>query len=118
MPKQKIKIKICRYQANDDMKESLSGLEELPRASHTTSIKKKRKVIFMGDSLLRGIGDPTCSLDPIHREYCCLPGARVRDITRKVSSLLQHVTGCHLLLVLHINGDEVATGQSRGTLRF
>jgi len=66
-------------QANEDVGEGPSG--GLPRTSQsascvtTASTKKKRRVIVIGDSLLRGMDSPICRPDPSHREVCCLPGA-------------------------------------------
>jgi len=58
----------------------------------TTSTRKKRRVIVVGDSLLKGTEGPICRTDPSHWEVCCLPGARVRHITRKLPSLVQPIT--------------------------
>jgi len=41
----------------------------------TALAKKKRRVIIIGDSLLRGTEGPISPPDPSHREFCCLPGA-------------------------------------------
>jgi len=65
----------------------------LPRTSQsaphivTAPVKKKRRVIVIGDSLLKGTEDPICRPDPSHREACCLPGARVRDVAAKLPGL-------------------------------
>ncbi|XP_054680227.1 collagen alpha-1(I) chain-like [Grus americana] len=53
----------------------------------TTSTKKKRQVTVVGDSLLRGTEGPVCRADPPFREVCCLTGAHVKDVTRKLPSL-------------------------------
>ena len=48
-----------------------------------TSAKKKQwQVMVIGDSLLSRTEAPICRLDPLFREVCCLPGARIRDVTR------------------------------------
>ncbi|KAK4818826.1 LOW QUALITY PROTEIN: hypothetical protein QYF61_019863 [Mycteria americana] len=76
-----------RYEAlqvepNNNEDDGSSSLEVLPRLSRTTpciktaSIKKKRRVIVIGDSLLKGTQGPTCRPDPLLREVCCLPGAQ------------------------------------------
>jgi len=49
----------------------------------TTSTRKKRQVIVVGPSLLRGTESPKFQADPPHREICSLPGAWVRNIARK-----------------------------------
>jgi len=79
----------------------------LPRTSQsaprgtTASAKKKRRVIVIGDSLLRGTEGPICRPDPSHREVCSLPGARVRDAAVRPSDY-------YPLLVMQVGGDEVA----------
>ncbi|KAK4810861.1 hypothetical protein QYF61_008833 [Mycteria americana] len=96
---------------NEDVNPSTP--EERPRPERhtpritTTSTKKKRCVIVVGDSLLRGTEGPICHADTSHREVCCLPGARVRDITRKLPSLVEP-SDYYLLLLFHVGGDEVA----------
>ncbi|RMC05489.1 hypothetical protein DUI87_18682 [Hirundo rustica rustica] len=52
------------------------------RCITTSNIKKKRRVIIVGDSLLRGIEGPICRLDPSHREVCCLPRAQIQNDER------------------------------------
>lgn len=49
-----------------------------------------------------------CQLDPIRREVCCLSGAWVRDITKKLPSLLQP-TDDYPLLVFQVGNDQVQT---------
>ena len=46
-----------------------------------------RNVIIGG--LLRGTEGPICRSDPSHREVCCLPGARVRDVARNITCLVK-----------------------------
>ncbi|KAK4822673.1 hypothetical protein QYF61_019040 [Mycteria americana] len=82
----------------EDGDNSLSTPEVSPRSeertSHinTTSTRKRRRVIVVGDSLLKGTEGPICRTDPPLREFCCLPGARVKDITRVLPSLLWAAT--------------------------
>jgi len=54
----------------------------------TTSTRKKRWVIDVGDSLLGGTEGPICLTDPPLRGVCCLPAAQVKDVARKLPSLL------------------------------
>jgi len=78
----------CEGPANEDAGEGPSrGLPKTSwSASHitTASAKKKRRIIVTGDSPLRGTEGPICQPDPSHREVCCLPGARVRDVVKKL----------------------------------
>ena len=50
----------------------------------TASSRKERRVTVVGDSLLRGTEGPKCRPDPTRTEVCCLPGARVTGISRKL----------------------------------
>ncbi|KAK4815560.1 hypothetical protein QYF61_004077 [Mycteria americana] len=85
-------------QAMEDGDDSLSTPEVSPRSEertsriNTTSLTKRRQVIVVGDSLVRGTEGPICRTDPPLREVCCLPGARVRDVTRVLPSLLWAAT--------------------------
>ena len=91
-----------RYEALDldrlgdmDVGESPSVQERLPMASQsaphfaTMSVRKKIRAVIIGDSLLRGTEGLICHLDPSHREVCCLPGARVRDVARNITRLVK-----------------------------
>jgi len=48
-----------------------------PSRITTSSTRRKRRVIVVGHSQLRGTEGPICRADPPLREVCCLPGARV-----------------------------------------
>ena len=72
----------------------------------TVSKKKSRWVIVVGDSLLRGAEGPICPPDPLHREVCCLPGARVRDVLDKLPDLVNS-SDYYPLLVFQVGSDEV-----------
>lgn len=94
-----------------DVGESLSMQERLPRASQavpciTTTIRKKRRVVIIGNSLLRGTEDLVCHSDPSHREVCCLPEAWVRDVGRNITCLVKP-SDYYPLLVFHIGNEEV-----------
>jgi len=89
-----------------------------PRASQTApcittaSAKKKRRVIVVDDSHLRGTEDPICRPDPSHREVCCLPGARVRDVAGKLPGLVRP-SDCYLLSVMQVGSDEAVERSSK-----
>jgi len=67
---------------------SLQNQKDLTPHITTTSTRKTRQDIVVGGSLLRGTESPICWADPPHREVCCIPGAQVRGITRKLPRLL------------------------------
>ena len=64
---------------------------------------------MVGDSLLRGTEGPVCRPDLSCREVCCLPGAWVRDITRKLPELV-HPTDYDPLLIVQVGSDEITQG--------
>ena len=78
-----------------------------PSCLETASVRKEGRVIMVGDSLLRGTEGLICRLDLSHREVCCLPGARVRDITRKIPKLVRS-TDYFPLLIVQVGSDEIA----------
>ena len=71
------------------------------------STRKYRRVVVIGDSLLRGTEGPICRPEPTHKEVCCLPGARVRDISRKLPGLIRP-SDYYPLLIIQAGRDEIA----------
>ncbi|KFV68274.1 hypothetical protein N307_02380, partial [Dryobates pubescens] len=69
----------------------------------TSSTKTRRRVIGVGDTLVRGTEGPICRPDPSHREVCSLPGAWVRDIARRHPKS----TDYYLLLVIRAGSDKI-----------
>lgn len=55
--------------------------------------------------LLRGTKGPVCQPDSYHREVCCLTGARVRDISRRLSGLIQR-TDYYALVIVQVGSDK------------
>ena len=72
-------------------------------------------MIVIGDSLLRRAEGPVCWPDPIRREVCCFPGARIRDISRKCPGLI-HPSDYYPLLIVQAGSDEV-TDRSLRTIK-
>ncbi|KAM8793383.1 LOW QUALITY PROTEIN: uncharacterized protein ACNFOS_013364 [Eudromia elegans] len=66
---------------------------------------KKQRVISMGDSLLQGTEAPICRPDPLAREVCCLPGARIRAVTGRLPRLVQEAD-YYSLLVFHMGTND------------
>ena len=97
--------------SKEDTDDSQATPEVSPRPERptprivTTSTRKKRRFIVVGDSLLRGTEGAICRADPPLGEDCCLPGSRVKDITRKLPSLVQP-SDYYPLLLFHVGGDE------------
>jgi len=60
--------------------------------------RKKQQVTVVGDSLLKGAKGAMCRPDLLHGEVCCLPGGWVKDVRKKLPSLVQPSVYCPLLL--------------------
>lgn len=81
-------------------------------APHITSpTKKRQQVIVVGDSLLRVMEVPICQTDLLLREVCCLSGAHIRDVTRRLPSHVQP-KDYYLPIMFHMG----TTDASRSTL--
>ena len=101
-----------------DVGDSPSVQERLLKTSQsapcfaTMSVRKKRRAVVIGDSLLRGPKSPIGCLDPSHREVCCLPGAWMRDVTRNITHLVK-TSDYYPLLVFRIGNEEVGERSSQ-----
>jgi len=98
--------------ADQSTSEEAQRSETPPSHITTSSTRRKRRVIAVGDSQLRGTEGPICQADPPLRQVCCLPGARVKDIARKLPRLLQP-SDYYPLLLFHVGADEVAASSPR-----
>ena len=84
----------------------LPQVKRSPPSLKTASTCKDRRVIVVGDSLLQGTEGPICRPDPTRREVCCLPGARVRDISKIIPGLIQP-SDYYPLLIIQACGKEI-----------
>lgn len=75
----------------------------------TASMKKKRPVIAMGDSLCKGAEGPICWLEPLLRKVCCLSEVQVPTLVWPSDN--------YPLLVSQVGSDEVAPGSPRAVRR-
>ncbi|XP_075208143.1 uncharacterized protein LOC142313042 [Anomaloglossus baeobatrachus] len=72
--------------------------------------KKKRRVVVMGDSLLRGTEAAICRPDMTSREMCCLPGAKIKDVSDRISELLRP-TDDYPFLLIHVGTNDTARNE-------
>lgn len=73
------------------------GQKGLPHIK-TIFMRKKRQVMVVGGSLLRGTESPLCWISPPLCKISCLSWVWVKDITRKLSSLVRPLDYYLLLL--------------------
>jgi len=82
----------------------------------TRAEKNQWLVTVIDDSLLSGREAHVCTPDPLFREVCCLPGVQIREITRKLTSLVQTLD-YYPLLFFHMLLQQEVQGQSKETSR-
>ena len=68
--------------------------------------RKKQQVIVIGDSLLKGAEGPICRPDPLNREICCLLGAQIKDLRKKLPTLVRP-SDYYPLLLFQIGCDDI-----------
>ncbi|XP_073198747.1 uncharacterized protein [Lepidochelys kempii] len=75
--------------------------------STTTTPKRRRRVVVVGDSLLQGTESSICRPDRENREVCCLPGAKIRDVTERLPRLIKP-SDRYPFLLLHVGTNDTA----------
>ncbi|CAM4641847.1 unnamed protein product [Lepidochelys olivacea] len=58
-------------------------------SSRTTTPKRRRQVVVVGDSYLRGTESSICRPDRENQEVHCLPGARIHNVTERLPRLIK-----------------------------
>ncbi|CAJ0966080.1 unnamed protein product, partial [Ranitomeya imitator] len=72
-----------------------------------STAKKQRRVVVLGDSLLRGTEAAFCRPDITAREVCCLPGAMIKDVTDRIPKLFSS-KDVHPFLLIHVGTNDTA----------
>uniref|UniRef100_A0A8D0KK09 SGNH hydrolase-type esterase domain-containing protein n=1 Tax=Salvator merianae TaxID=96440 RepID=A0A8D0KK09_SALMN len=85
----------------------LCSQKPLERRDRSGTVKKNRRVVVVGDSLLRGTEAAVCRPDRNSREVCCLPGARIKDVTDSLSRLFSP-TDYYPFLLIHVGTNDTA----------
>ena len=112
------RYKALQVEPNNNEDDASCSLKVSPRLRQakpcvkTASIKKKRWVTVIGDSLLRGREGPIYTPDLLPREVCWLAGAQVEDVKRKLPTLVWP-SDFYLLLIFYVGSDEVAIRSPR-----
>ncbi|XP_073175776.1 uncharacterized protein [Lepidochelys kempii] len=76
-------------------------------SSTTTAPKRRRRVVVVGDSLHRGTESSICHPDRENREVCCLPGAKIHDVTERLLRLIKP-SDRYPFLLLHVGTNDTA----------
>ncbi|XP_069750301.1 uncharacterized protein [Narcine bancroftii] len=73
----------------DDLTEAGSSDQVAGTEPGMVDQKVKRNAVVIGDSIVRNTDRRFCEPDRYARMVCCLPGARVRDISNRVQGILK-----------------------------
>ncbi|XP_059571010.1 uncharacterized protein LOC132244080 isoform X2 [Alligator mississippiensis] len=79
--------------------------EQVKRSKRTQ--RRRRRVLVIGDSILRGTEGPICRQDPSTREVYCLPGAKIRDVKEVIQARIKPTDYCPMVLV-HVGTNDAA----------
>ena len=77
---------------------------------------QKRRVVVVGDSLLRGTETVICRSDKLSREVCCLPGAKIHHVTERLPRLIKP-TDNHPVLLVHVGTNDTARRRFQDIVR-
>lgn len=98
---------------NEEKDSVVSNKQRKPVSSQ---MRRKRRVVVIGDSLLRGTEAAICRPDQQVREVCCLPGAKVRDVAERLPRLFKP-TDSYPLLLIHVGTNNTARRSLEDTVR-
>uniref|UniRef100_R7VVZ9 Uncharacterized protein n=1 Tax=Columba livia TaxID=8932 RepID=R7VVZ9_COLLI len=108
-----------QVQPNNNMEEDGSTKLKVPQRTSrsapsikTAAIKKKK----MGRCHRKGTEGSVCRPDPLLREVWCLPGARVKDMKRKLP-VLERPSDYFPLLIFQVGSNETAIGNPKAIIR-
>lgn len=82
----------------------VSGTESVPVAQKGRG--ERRRALVIGDSIVRGTDRRFCGNERDSRLVCCLPGARVRDVSDRVFGILKG-EGEQPQVVVHIGTNDI-----------
>lgn len=68
--------------------------------------KRSGRAIVIGDSIVRGIDRRFCGRKRDSRRVCCLPGARVKDVSERLQDILEW-EGEQPVVVVHIGTNDI-----------
>lgn len=87
-----------------------SGRTDEPLGTQTATSSKKRELLIVGDSIVRGVDSIVCSRDKESRTVCCLPGAQVGDLLENADKLLARA-GRDPVVMVHVGTNDIGKGR-------
>jgi len=82
--------------------------EKSTPAADSRYCEKKSQLLVVDDSLLRGTEAPICQPDRESHEVCCLPGAKIRGMAKRVPQLVKS-TDYSPLLLFHVGTNDTTS---------
>uniref|UniRef100_A0A8C4T207 SGNH hydrolase-type esterase domain-containing protein n=1 Tax=Erpetoichthys calabaricus TaxID=27687 RepID=A0A8C4T207_ERPCA len=86
------------------------GRDEEPQWATSKQVPKKREVVIVGDSIIRGFDAQVWSRERESRTVCCLPGAQVGDLPGKMDRLLARA-GVDSVFIVHVGTNDIHKGR-------
>ena len=86
------------------------GGDDESQGTRKASSPKKRELLIVGDSIIRGVDSVVCSRDKESRTVCCLPGAQVGDILERVDKLLAREER-DVVVMVHVGTNDIGRGR-------
>ena len=87
-----------------------SGRIDEPQGTPMATSSRKRELVIVGDSILRGVDSRVCACDKDSRTVCCLPGAQVGDILARVDKLLARA-GRDPVVMVYVGTNDIGKGR-------
>ena len=87
-----------------------SGRIDEPQGTPMATSSRKRELVIVGYSILRGVDSIVCARDKGSRTVCCLPGAQVGDILDRVDKLLARA-GRDPVVMVHVGTNDIGKGR-------
>lgn len=76
----------------------------------------RRNAVVIGDSIIRGVDRVLCGQQNMSRRLCCLPGARVKDISAMLERNLQR-EGEDPVVVVHVGTNDIGRTRKEDLLK-
>ncbi|XP_009985376.1 PREDICTED: zinc finger RNA-binding protein-like, partial [Tauraco erythrolophus] len=121
--------KLCECSFNDPNAKEMHLKGRRHRLQYKVPLYNRNKALDVPGKPMDDVGHSPCTPEGLqgqkgpqyhghpHEEICCLPDARVKDITRELASLVRP-SDCDPLLVFNVGDDEAATHSPRTIKRL
>uniref|UniRef100_A0A3B3SL27 SGNH hydrolase-type esterase domain-containing protein n=1 Tax=Paramormyrops kingsleyae TaxID=1676925 RepID=A0A3B3SL27_9TELE len=99
-----------RFQVLPALEPEETGEAGGPLGTKEPPTPRRREVVVVGDSSIRGVDRYVCTHDRGSRTVSCLPGAQVGDLPNRVDRLLAPA-GVDPVVVVHVGTNDIGKGR-------